>query len=153
MFSSENIIVKNNVTLITLRDVPSDPCVVSSIFESVAENGINVDMISRTAPHGSCTEISFTVDDKDFARVLTIANGFQKLYQGISSLVSSENVKITVSDESMRTESGIACAIFKAAAKADAEIKIVTTSETEVSLLIDQYNEDSLIRQILSGVK
>lgn len=148
MFTNKNISIKHDITLITLCEVPSDPCIISSIFESISAAGINVDMISQSAPHGSRIEISFTVDEVNFASVLTITNEFKKLYPDISALVSSENVKITVADEAMKSETGVAFRIFKAAALADTEIKLVTTSETEVSLLVDSYNEQTFVDKL-----
>ena len=151
MFLNENIIVTNNVTLITLRNVPSDPCIISGVFETIANAQINIDMISQTAPFGKKLEISFTVDDKDFADVLKLSNKFREQYPDISALVNNENVKITVNDDLMAEKIGIAAQIFKAVAKSGSEIKLVTTSETQVSLLVAVYDEDQIIKLLTTA--
>ena len=51
-------------------------------------------------------------------------------------IVSSGNSKITVSDQRMKHTPGIAAAVFAAAARVSTDVRIITTSEDEVSLLV-----------------
>ena len=50
-----------NVAKITLVEVPDKPGVARSVFEPLAEAGINVDMIVQNVGHGGATDLSFTI--------------------------------------------------------------------------------------------
>jgi len=149
MFSKENIQITHGITLISLREMPSDVCLLADIFESIAQHEINIDMISQTPPRGNTLDVSFTVSDEEMAKVLTLTNQLSKEFAGIGTVVSSNNVKLTVSESSMNTRPGMANVIFRAAAKADADIKLITTADTEVSLLVSFCNEADFVENLI----
>ena len=57
-----------NVAKVTIVDVPDRPGVARSIFEPLAEAGVNVDMIVQNVGHGGATDMSFTVPRVELAR-------------------------------------------------------------------------------------
>ena len=57
-----------NVAKITLVEVPDKPGVARSVFEPLAEAGINVDMIVQNVGHGGATDLSFTIPRVELAR-------------------------------------------------------------------------------------
>lgn len=132
----QNITLTENVTLITLHNSPSDIAFVSKVFETIAESGIIVDMISQVAPIGSTTSLSFTISDDDLGKALEIIPRLRESCQSIKPVVSSGNVKIAVYGEDMRSATGVASKVFSVAAKLSADIRIVTTSEVDISLLL-----------------
>ncbi len=56
-----------NVAKVTLVAVPDRPGVARSVFEPLAEAGINVDMIVQNVGHAGATDLSFTVPSVDLA--------------------------------------------------------------------------------------
>ena len=63
----------------------------------------------------------------------------------IHTIVSSGNCKITVSDPCMKNTPGIAASVFAAAAKANTDLRIITTSEVEISLLVTEADFDTTL--------
>ena len=57
-----------NVAKITLVEVPDQPGVARSVFEPLAEAGINVDMIVQNVGHGGATDLSFTIPRVELAQ-------------------------------------------------------------------------------------
>ena len=57
-----------NVAKITLVEVPDQPGVARSVFEPLAEAGINVDMIVQNVGHGGATDLSFTIPRVELAK-------------------------------------------------------------------------------------
>lgn len=141
--STTDITVTDNITLITLLNVPSDICFFPDVFDRIAKRKINVDMISVTPPQGDQTNLSFTVDDEDLGKVLDFTAALHEKHKGIKPIVSSGNSIITVQDENMRTTPGFASRVFSAAAQANADIRIITTSTTQISLLVTEAAFDS----------
>ncbi len=144
----ENIFVTEDVTLFSLSDAPADISHMADVFKMIAESGIDVDMISQFPSSGSGSGFSFTVNDKDFVPVLSIASELRTRSPKTKISVSSGNCKITVSGEDMRGTPGVSARIFKAAADVDADVRMITTSEIEISLLVVKSDVDNVVEAI-----
>jgi aspartokinase len=133
--------VFDDVTLIILQSIPANMSFVTEVFEKIAAMEVDVDMISLTPPKSSMTSLSFTVSDDDLVKILGYTS---KLNDGtIKPIVSSGNCKISVSDAAMENCPGVAAKIFAQAAKAGADVRLITTSESQVSLLVTKSDFDA----------
>ena len=144
----DNIFVTEDVTLFSLCDSPADVSHMAEVFKMIADAGIDVDMISQFPLSGSNSGFSFTVSDKDFIPVLSIASELRNKSPKTKISVSSGNCKITVSGEAMRGTPGVSAAIFKAAASVDADVRMITTSEIEIAMLVVNSDVDNVIEAI-----
>lgn len=144
----ENIFVTEDVTLFSLCDSPADISHIADVFKMIADAGIDVDMISQFPLGGSSSGFSFTVSDKDFISVLSIASELRNRSPKTKISVSSGNCKITVSGEAMRGTPGVSAGIFKAAASVDADVRMITTSEIEISMLVVNSDVDDVVESI-----
>lgn len=134
------VIITEDVSLVTIYNLKWDIKILDDIFLSCEEYGLNVDMISQTAPQGANINLSFTVDDNSLPLLLKLTTKFKGIDKAIRTDINSGNTKITFFGENMNASSGVAAKVFSVFAKADAEIKIVTTSETEISCLTERSN-------------
>ncbi|MEE1010944.1 MAG: hypothetical protein U0L11_02795 [Acutalibacteraceae bacterium] len=144
----ENIYITEDVTLFSICDSPADISHIAEVFKMIADAGIDVDMISQFPLSGSNSGFSFTVSDKDFVSVLSIASEIRNKSPKTKINVSSGNTKITVSGEAMRGTPGVSAAIFKAAASVDADIRMITTSEIEISMLVVNSDVDDVVEAV-----
>lgn len=137
--------VTQNVTLITLANIPTDNKSIAEIFTSLANENINVDMISQTSPLKGKISISFTLqDDVLFNAIQTLKN----YKQDIPSLridVNSNNTKISLYDPDMNQQPGIAAKTMSIMHDANIDIKMITTSEVDISYLIYASDEKKAI--------
>ena len=151
MSQRATVTTTDGITLITMPNVPADIDFVAKIFENIASLGINVDMISLTPPQGSNIDLSFTISDDDLGKLLAYnAERRSKGESSIQPVVSSGNCQISVCDEAMETTPGMAAKVFRAAAKASADIRIITTSEVQITLLVTQADFDAVYEEIKS---
>lgn len=148
MSHSLNITVSEDVSVVTFYNVPSDLSFMSVVFGELSKNNINLDMITKSVPVGSHTSISFTVSDSDIGTVLGLIPTFRQLSPDIKSTVSSGNTKIAVQGDFMRDCVGVAAKVFESASKTGAEIRLVTTSEVDISMLIDKSSEAGVVKAI-----
>lgn len=144
----ENIFVTEDVTLFSLCDAPADIAHIAEVFKLIADAGIDVDMISQFPASGTSSGFSFTVSDKDFIPVLSIASEVRSRSPKTKISVSSGNCKITVSGEAMRGTPGVSARVFKAIAKVDADVRMITTSEIEIAMLVVKSDVDEVISAI-----
>lgn len=144
----DNIYVTEDVTLFSLCDAPADISHMADVFKMIADAGIDVDMISQFPLSGASSGFSFTVSDNDFVSVLSIASELRNRSPKTKISVSSGNCKITVSGEEMRGTPGVSAAVFKAVASVDADVRMITTSEIEIAMLVVKSDVDEVIAAI-----
>lgn len=150
MNAVDKISVTENVTLISLNDSPADFKIVAQIFDMLSKAGIDVDMISQNPPQGKTQNLSFTVKDEDLVKVFETASKLRELYPELKLAISSGNTKISVLDEKMRNCPGVAAKVFTAIAETDAEIRMITTSEVDISVLVYSHDGDSVYSALKS---
>lgn len=148
MNSVTKINVTEEISLITFNNLPADATVIAEIFEKFAGSGINVDMISQTAPHSRHVSISFTVSDDDIAKVLELVKSIRDKYTSIKAMVSSANCKIQLFGEEMRHASGVAAKAISSVASSGVEITLITTSEVDISLLVHASHLDTALTSL-----
>ena len=131
---------------VTLLKVSDRPGVAAGVFGPLAEASVNVDMIvQNVSEDGKTTDLTFTVGQADLNLAVEVLEtrkdkiGFQKIG------TDAELVKISIVGVGMRSHPGVAQTMFNALAKKGINIKVISTSEIKVSVLIDEeYTELAL---------
>ncbi|MCX8130239.1 MAG: ACT domain-containing protein [Clostridia bacterium] len=143
-----DISVTYNVALVTVDNLPNNLKIISDIFNSIAEQKISIDMISQAPPYRGVINISFSISADDLVKTLSILNSFKKVVPNLNIEVDSDNTKLSVYGESMKNLPGVAAALFTILASNGIEIKLVTTSEVDISYLIYEKDVDRAIEAI-----
>jgi len=144
---SPTITTAADITLITLQKCPSDVNFIATIFQKIADLGVDVDMISLAPTQGAFTSVSFTISDADLDKIFSFTSELRQQTK-ISSVVSSGNYKISVYDSNMKNAPGVAAGVFDAASSVHADIRLITTSEVDISLLITAADFQETIKAI-----
>lgn len=132
----------SNVSLVTLNNIESDVHSLLKIFKIVSDEDICIDMISQTAPLNNSVNLSFTVNDSDTAKIISVIYKFKEVFNGLTTQILSNNTKFLISGECMKTESGIATKVFDILSEENIPVSLITTSETEISILVsDEYTQ------------
>lgn len=147
MSASTVISTVDNITLVTLQDFPANVQALADIFDSISSYHINIDMISMAPTHGAYTGLSFTISDNDLIDILAFTNALKKNYE-MKVIVSSVNHKISVYDPMMKNTPGIAAKVFGAIRDTEADVRLITTSEVEISLLVTEADFDTVYAAI-----
>lgn len=143
-----NYTVTNYVSLITMDNVPNNPRIISEIFNAIANKNINIDMITQSPSYKGILNISFTIPGEDMPKAITALAKFKKEIPALRLDIDSNNTKICVSGEGMRNIPGVAASLFTVLSKVEIEIKLVTTSETDISYLVSSEDEEPAIQAI-----
>lgn len=141
----------DNITLVTLVGFPAQVDSIATILKSIAEYNINIDMISMAPTHGAFMGLSFTISDNDLVEVLAFTTKLKK-ETNVNVIVSSVNHKISVYDPAMKNTPGIAAKVFDAIAGTKADLRLITTSEVEISLLVTEADFDTVLSAIQNAV-
>lgn len=137
-----------NVALVSFKKIPHNLVFLADIFGRFSRAGIVIDMISQTSPLGGNVSISFTCLDRDMVKVFEIARDLNAKYPQVHPMVSSGNCKLTLSGEEMRSAHGVFAGVLACLADAPVDLLQVTTSETEISLLLPAADLEDAKRSI-----
>ena len=125
-----------DVALVSLSGCPSEIGFFAEILQKVAEKGVDVDMITQTPPRGGQVDLCFTLADEDVPKLLTVTASLAAKYPSVKPSVNGNNCKVSVWDEEMVGKPGYAADLFARAAAAGVDVRLISTSENDVSLLI-----------------
>lgn len=145
-----NISVTYNVALVTVDNLPNDMKLVSDIFSAIAAQNINIDMISQAPPYKGSINLSFSMPSKDLVKAISALNTFKKKIPRLLVEVDADNTKISVYGEEMKNLPGVAARLFTVLAENGVEVKLVTTSEVDISYLVYTKDEGKAIEAIKS---
>lgn len=138
----------DGIAKITVGKVPHEAGIAYRIFASLAECGVDVDLILQTELRGQLCDIVFTVKKADGERAKTIIEDlFTELTDTYVS-VEDHIVKITVSGEGMQGRPGVAAEVFKCLYGSGVHILGISTSEIRISLLVAEDEADRAFRSI-----
>ena len=128
---------------ITLLKIADKPGIAASIFGPLADASINVDMIVQNiSEDGNTTDLTFTVSTTDLKNALEVLET-RASNIGVGQIIADSNVvKISVVGIGMRSHAGITQKMFMALADKGINIKVISTSEIKVSVLVaEEYGE------------
>lgn len=124
---------------LTIRGVPDQPGVAFKILGPISDQNIEVDMIVQNiAADTSTTDFTFTVNRGDFKRAKAILENTAQELNAQEVLADDKIVKISLVGVGMRSHAGIASTMFEALAKEGINIRMISTSEIKVSVVVDE---------------
>ena len=133
----------SKVSLIGVKDKPG---VAASIFKPLSKNSINVDMVvQNVSANGKETDLTFTIKAEDLIKTKKIIQENKNI--NYRKLLFEKNVsKISVIGVGMITTPGVTFRMFQTLANKKINIKVISTSEIKISVLIDKkYTKKALV--------
>ena len=124
----------------TLLSVADRPGIAAAIFGPLADASVNVDMIVQNISEDGRTDMTFSLPVNQIARAEKAMDDAKASGEiNFSQLVTDADVaKISVVGIGMRSHAGVASQMFKALRDEGINIKVITTSEIKISVLIDR---------------
>ena len=124
----------------TLLSVADRPGIAAAIFGPLADAGVNVDMIVQNISEDGRTDMTWSLPVNQIARAeRAMAEAKASGEVNYAELVTDDGVaKVSVVGIGMRSHAGVASQMFKALRDEGINIKVITTSEIKISVLIDR---------------
>ncbi|MBS6642076.1 MAG: aspartate kinase [Clostridiaceae bacterium] len=137
-----------NTARISVLGVKNEPGTAFKLFNLLAKNGINVDIIIQSIGRGSSKDISFTVARTDLEDTVNLLNANKELITA-QDIQSEETVsKISIIGAGMTSNPGVAAKMFEALYGANVNIKMIATSEIRITVLIDEVDTNRAMRVV-----
>jgi len=125
-----------NVAKVTLVAVPDRPGVARSVFEPLAEAGINVDMIVQNVGHGGATDLSFTVPQVELGRAKKVLEPIVRDLGARELTTDASVAKVSIVGAGLHNAPGYAARMFGTLADAGVNIEMISTSEVRITCMI-----------------
>ena len=125
---------------LTLVSVADRPGIAAAIFGPLSEAGVNVDMIIQNISEEGRTDMTFSCPTNQVARAeKAMQEAKDKGDINFHDLLADTNVaKISAVGIGMRSQSGVAATMFQTLSDEGINIKVISTSEIKISVLIDR---------------
>ena len=124
---------------ITVLGVPDQPGIAAKLLGPVADANIEIDMIvQNVAPDGKTTDFTFTVNRGDYDKALEILKNVARELGAVEVSGDNRIVKISLVGVGMRSHAGIAATMFRALAEEGINIRMISTSEIKISVVVDE---------------
>ena len=131
---------------ITIVKVPDKPGIASKIFEPISETNINVDMILQNVSEDGFADVTFTVDETDCKKALSVIEGIAKEIGAADVQYDKDIVKVSIIGVGMRSHAGVAAKMFTVLADEGINIMMISTSEIKISCVMDAKYAELAVR-------
>lgn len=123
---------------LTINGVPDQPGVASKILGPVTEANIEIDMIVQNISEDGCTDFTFTIHRNDYETAYALLETVAKELGAKKVIGDDAIVKISLVGVGMRSHAGIANTMFDTLAKENINIRMISTSEIKISVVVDE---------------
>ena len=142
------IALDKNQVRVGMYGVIDKPGIASSIFTALADANVNVDMIVQTVGTDSTTNLDFTVPTTDIDKTKVVMEQFKADSQNID--YNDAICKVSIVGVGMKSHTGVASKAFSALANSNINIRIISTSEIKISMIIEEKYAELAVRSLHS---
>jgi aspartate kinase len=133
---------------LTITGVPDRPGIAAALLGPVGDANIEVDMIVQNVAADGTTDFTFTVHKNDHERTMEVMRRIAAELGAKGVTGSTEIAKVSVVGVGMRSHAGIASQMFKALASAGINIRMISTSEIKISVVIEEMYLELAVRTL-----
>ena len=138
---------------VMIKGVKDTPGVAAKILGPIGEANIEVDMIVQNVGSNGLADFTFTVSRNTLKKAIQVIEKNKKtmMFDSISS--QSNIVKLSIVGVGMRSHAGIAGRMFKCLAKNKVNIRMISTSEIKISVVIEQKSLEIAVQALHNEFK
>jgi len=142
------VTLNRNEAKITICDVPDRPGIAAKIFKELAGAGINVDMIVQNVSHLRQTDISFTTTKSEALKATRLTRKVAGRIRAGEVLEDEDIARVSMVGVGMKSNPGVAAAMFDTLAKNKINIEMISTSDISISCIIKNKFAETAVRAL-----
>jgi len=140
------IALDRNQVRVGMYGLVDRPGIASAIFTALANANINVDMIVQTVGTDAKTNLDFTVPTTDLEKTKSVMDEFKADADNID--YKDDICKVSIVGVGMKSHTGVASKAFTALADSNINIRIISTSEIKISMIIEEKYAELAVRSL-----
>ena len=139
--SISGLSVSENVMMVNVRKLPAQAKHMANLFIRLAENDINVDMITQSQHPNGMMDVAFTTSLEELDMVQSVLKTITDEVTQCEWDIDQDCVKVSVVGIGMRTQTGVAAKLFALLSDENIGFKLVTTSEISISYTLSKKDK------------
>ncbi len=136
------VAIDKDISRIAIVGLQDQPGIAFNVFSLLAKNKISVDIILQSIGRGNTKDISFTVATSDLNDALKAIEENKNRLKYENLLHDEKVAKVSIVGAGMATNAGVASTMFEALYDEDINIRMISTSEIKISVLVDEKDAD-----------
>ena len=138
----------NNCARVAIINLPDEPGVAFKVFSLLAKHKVNIDIILQSVGQKNKKSITFTIQQDKAEEVgkILAANKEQLGFEDVS--INTGVAKVSIVGAGMASNPGVAAKMFEALAGAGINIRMISTSEIKISVLINEEDSEKAVKAI-----
>ncbi len=137
-----------NVARISVIGVPDKPGLAFKIFSKLSAKNINVDIILQSIGRNGTKDISFTIAQDSLSEAIEVLNPYIEALGANSVSYDDKVAKISIVGAGMESHPGVASDMFEALFSSNINIRMISTSEIKISVLVDVEDADRAVKAV-----
>ena len=137
-----------NTARISVIGVEDKPGIAFRIFNTLAANNINVDIILQSVGREGTKDISFTVAEDELKRALEVLEEHKEALTIQDITYNAKVAKISVVGAGMMSNPGVAAKMFESLYNSRININMISTSEIRITVLIDEKDIEEAMNAV-----
>ena len=133
---------------VTITGVPDLPGIAARIVGAISELGVNLDMIVQSFPYEGKADMSFLVKDTDLGPALSVCQKLKTEMGADDVTCDGEIARVSAVGRGMMSHTGIAAQMCTALGDAGINVKMITTSEINISVVVDSADGERALRTV-----
>lgn len=136
------VAVDKDISRIALVGLKDEPGIAFKVFSLLAKNKISVDIILQSIGRENTKDISFTVSTADLNDALKVLEESKGRFHYEKLLHDDKVAKVSIVGAGMATNAGVASTMFEALYDEDINIRMISTSEIKISVLVSEKDAE-----------
>jgi aspartate kinase len=133
---------------ITIEQVPDRPGVAAMVFRTLAEAGINVDMIVQNVSTAGHTDISFTLPRTDIVAAAAAMDKIIVETEAAGFRTDEQVGRVSLVGAGMKTHPGVAAKMFEVLANETINIEMISTSTIRISCVVHERDVERAVQAL-----
>jgi aspartate kinase len=133
---------------ITIEQVPDRPGIAALVFRTLADAGVNVDMIVQNVSTEGHTDISFTLPRADLATASTAMDKVIVETEAAGYRTDEQIGRVSLIGAGMKTNPGVAARMFETLANEGINIEMISTSTIRISCVVHENDVERAVRTL-----
>ena len=142
------VALDRNTARISVIGLKDEPGMAFRLFNMLAKEGINVDVILQSIGRENSKDISFTVSRDEADEAVKIIEANMTRIGGKSISCTKEVVKVSIVGAGMMSNPGVAAKMFEALFNENININMISTSEIRITVLINEKDAERAVNAV-----
>ncbi|MGE4549700.1 MAG: aspartate kinase [Intestinibacillus sp.] len=138
----------NNCARVAIINLEDTPGVAFKVFSLLAKHKVNVDIILQSVGKDNKKSITFTIPQQDAETVQKLLEENREMLGFEALSVNTHVAKVSVVGAGMASNPGVAAKMFEALAGVNINIRMISTSEIKISVLINEDDSEAAVKAI-----